>query len=58
MQFALGSPIAYTSGGLTRIKGERRFIDEIPEGWPTRDADVPACDLLCEQITEMLEEGR
>lgn len=32
---------------LTEIKGERRFIDEIPEDWPTTEAIVPACDFLC-----------
>jgi hypothetical protein len=37
---------------LTRIAGERRFIDEIPIGWPTTDPIVPACDFLC-HIAEM-----
>lgn len=32
---------------LTRIGGERRFIDEIPADHPTVDAIVPACDFLC-----------
>jgi len=32
---------------LTRINGERRFIDEIPEDWPVMDPIVPACDFLC-----------
>jgi len=32
---------------LCRIDGERRFIDEIPEGWPTGDPIQPACDFLC-----------
>ena len=33
---------------LTRIKGERIFIDEIPADWPTTNPIVPACDLLCQ----------
>lgn len=37
---------------LTRINGERRFIDEIPEDWPVRQPIVPACDFLC-AIAEM-----
>jgi len=32
---------------LTRIKGERMFIDEIPEDWPTTDPIIPACDFMC-----------
>lgn len=32
---------------LTRIHGERAFIDEIPEDWPTMNPIVPACDFLC-----------
>lgn len=32
---------------LCRIKGERRFIDEIPEDWPTLNPIVPTCDFLC-----------
>jgi hypothetical protein len=32
---------------LTRIAGERRFIDEIPSDWPTTNPIVPACDFLC-----------
>lgn len=32
---------------LTRIHGERRFIDEIPDDWPTTSPIVPACDFLC-----------
>lgn len=36
---------------LTRIKGERIFIDEIPADWPTtmRGQSVPACGFVCEQ---------
>lgn len=32
---------------LTRIKGERKFIDEIPPDWPMTNPIVPACDFLC-----------
>ena len=32
---------------LTRINGERCFIDEIPAEWPTTNPIVPACDFLC-----------
>lgn len=32
---------------LTRIKDERRFVDEIPADWPTLDPVVPSCDFLC-----------
>lgn len=32
---------------LCRIDGERRFIDEIPDDWPTGDPVSPACDFLC-----------
>ena len=40
---------------LCRIKGERRFIDEISADWPTTDAIAPACDFLCNQIIQELE---
>jgi len=35
---------------LTRINGERVFIDEIPLDWPThmRGQSVPACGFVCE----------
>ena len=36
---------------LTRIEGERAFIDEIPADWPVTGALVPSCDFLC-QIAE------
>jgi 3'-phosphoadenosine 5'-phosphosulfate sulfotransferase (PAPS reductase)/FAD synthetase len=39
---------------LCRIHDERRFIDEIPQDWPTTDPLVPACDFLC-QIAETEE---
>ena len=32
---------------LTRINGERRFIDEIPNDWPMTQPTAPACDFLC-----------
>ena len=32
---------------LTRIKGKRIFIDEIPEGWPMTNPINPDCDILC-----------
>lgn len=32
---------------LCRIKGERAFIDEVPEDWPTTQAIAPSCDFLC-----------
>lgn len=37
---------------LCRIAGERRFIDEIPEDWPTTEPIVPSCDFLC-HLAEM-----
>ena len=33
---------------LTRLNGERAFIDEIPEGHPTTEPLAPECDLLCQ----------
>jgi hypothetical protein len=32
---------------LCKIKGERRFIDEIPLDQPTTNPITPACDFLC-----------
>jgi hypothetical protein len=32
---------------LTKIAGERRFIDEIPADWPMTAPVVPTCDFLC-----------
>lgn len=32
---------------LTRINGERAFIDEIPPDWPTTQPIAPVCDFLC-----------
>lgn len=40
---------------LCRIKGERKFIDEIPADWPTTNAIAPACDFLCGQVAAELE---
>lgn len=40
---------------LCRIKGERKFIDEIPADWPTIDPISPACDFLCSQIAQDFE---
>lgn len=42
---------------LTRIKGERVFIDEIPADWPTMDPIVPSCDFLCALIEQDIENG-
>jgi len=32
---------------LVRIKGDRAFIDEVPEGQATTNAIAPECDFLC-----------
>jgi len=32
---------------LVRLEGERRFLDELPEGLPVTEAIAPDCDLLC-----------
>lgn len=32
---------------LCRIRGERAFIDEIPDDWPTTNPIQPSCDFLC-----------
>ena len=32
---------------LCRINGERAFIDEIPDDWPTTNPIQPSCDFLC-----------
>lgn len=37
---------------LCRINNERRFIDEIPDDWPTTNPIVPACDFLCQIAAE------
>ena len=41
---------------LTRIKGERVFIDEIPTDHPTTDPIAPACDFLCQFAEAKIEE--
>ena len=41
---------------LCRINGERCFIDEIPEDWPTIDPIMPACDFLCAITMEELSQ--
>lgn len=33
---------------LTRLKGQRAYIDEIPADHPTVDPIVPVCDFLCD----------
>jgi hypothetical protein len=41
---------------LTRIKGERIFIDEIPADHPTTKPIAPECDFLCSMVEqEMME---
>ena len=40
---------------LTRIKGERIFIDEIPADWPTLNPIAPACDFMCALSATELE---
>jgi 3'-phosphoadenosine 5'-phosphosulfate sulfotransferase (PAPS reductase)/FAD synthetase len=40
---------------LCKIKGERRFIDEIPADQSTINPIAPSCDFLCEAVTSGLE---
>jgi hypothetical protein len=40
---------------LTRIRNERIFIDDIPADWPTTNAIVPHCDMLCAVHQETLD---
>lgn len=42
---------------LTRIGGERIFIDEIPADWPTTNPIAPRCDLLCQIEAQDLAAG-
>ena len=42
---------------LTKIAGERRFIDEIPAGQPVTEAIAPACDFLCQMAEDDLSEA-
>lgn len=37
---------------LCRIKGDRKFIDEIPEDHPVTNPIVPSCDFLCHLIEQ------
>jgi hypothetical protein len=37
---------------LTRLNGERAFIDQIPADWPVTDPIAPACDFLCQIALE------
>lgn len=47
--FAQTAALAREIGArLTRIRGERAFIDEIPADWPTTAPIAPACDFLCQ----------
>ena len=39
---------------LSRIKGERIFIDEIPDDQPTTNPIAPSCDFLCHLIESEL----
>lgn len=39
---------------LAELKGERIFVDEVPEDWPTLNPIVPACDFLCHLASENL----
>lgn len=41
---------------LCRINNERRYIDEIPAGWPVSAAIQPECDLLCALAAQDLSE--
>ena len=46
--FARTAAIARKLGArLTRINGERIFIDEIPADWPILNPEAPVCDFLC-----------
>jgi len=42
---------------LTRIKGVRIFIDEIPADYPTTDAIAPECDFLCSLAEQDMEKS-
>lgn len=42
---------------LTRINGERIFIDEIPADWPTLNPEAPICDFLCILAEQGLEDA-
>ncbi len=40
---------------LTRINGERRFIDEIPDDFKTTDPIAPECDMLCGLVQQEID---
>lgn len=40
---------------LTRLNGDRAFIDEIPDDHPTTDPIQPECDFLCQLADEQIE---
>lgn len=42
---------------LTRISGERAFIDQIPDDWLTLDPLVPSCDFLCHIAEDDISKG-
>ena len=39
---------------LSRIKGDRVFIDEIPVNQPTTEPIAPECDFLCSLAEQTL----
>ena len=39
---------------LTRIHGERCYIDEIPANWPVTEPLAPECDMLCQAADDLL----
>ncbi len=41
---------------LSRIDGERVFIDDIPDNWPMTNPVVPTCDFLCHIVTQELQD--
>ncbi len=43
---------------LTRINGERIFIDEIPVDHPTTNPIAPSCDFLCHLAEQDIDAGR
>jgi hypothetical protein len=42
---------------LTRLGGERAYIDEIPEDHPVTDPIAPVCDMLCHLAESDLRDG-
>jgi len=48
VQFERAATLSRKLGArLSRIRGERIFIDEIPLDWPTTNPIVPSCDFMC-----------